>query len=458
MKKSVMLPKRIAVIFLFSVIVFLQDADAQNLPPALREAVQNYLEQQFMSASRCQGRTIAIYKNLNTDSPTAGDTLYLWVFQACFVPGQHGPELTRAVSIPVRIRVSETGGTVNVQECTFPMDGADYSADVRRLFPPEIAGYIFDSRKHQADIQQLRLRAEQRAKTLFQETHSQQTAPSNGFYAGKIGSTPFILAVKRDADSLVFRFVNLLYENTKYSEYKPFRVKPDPQGAFVTSLPLLSGHAGTFTGRINGHQLTGNWFDGTNRSEFSFVPLSSPDTTQWKNLALTPDGLNIKIPPDWGVQWTEEDFPVWSRPFSLDLYPGIQEQHLRRHAVVTFPDSRIDIRTTAPGQPCNSLIRLPEPGEKIRLFQKNIGNTRCRIMVAEEGAAGSIHKNIIYILKTGNPERCLVIDLNFSTHNPWNYGDPLAEKNIPVYDENRVILNLETMIRTLETGGKQDKR
>lgn len=66
--------------------------------------------------------------------------VYVWAICASSPAGAKG-------SVPAVIILGDDG---NIQEVKIPGDGMDYSRDIRKLFPPEIQGKVFDFHSHLA--------------------------------------------------------------------------------------------------------------------------------------------------------------------------------------------------------------------------------------------------------------------------------------------------------------------
>ena len=420
---------------------------AQKPGNQLQPEALDYLETEFQRVTPCNGVTAASYRILGRTDKGKQEIWYLWVYIGCFVRNQEQQDIKRAISLPVRMEVEFSDDTLQVISCRFPGEGADYSKDVRRLFPPDVQEYIFHLAQHRAEIEALQRQATQRATKLMHQNEPPNLTPV-GRYRGICGSMPIDIRIERSGDSIRIWFVKELTWANARKDVKPFTGTVDEQGIFHTEQNEWAFYSGTLNGRITDSLVTATWIRGDRKVDFKLRPLESPDTTGWKPAVIPGSNLTAHIPADWNAGISQDVLQAFSRPFGLELYPW-QKDRKPDHLLIRFDKSRLDVWSAPQGTPCSAFISLPEKNDMVLIFNKQLGNHNCRVMVAEEGAAGTLHKNIIYVIPATEANPCLVFDLNYSVRNSGAYGDPYTEPDIPVYDENEVIRKLEKIIGLL---------
>lgn len=410
-------------------------------------AALDYLETEILPVTPCNGVTAASYRILDRTVKGKQEIWYLWVFKGCFVRNQGRLDIKRAVSLPVRMELESSENTLHVISCRFPGEGADYSKDVRVLFPPDVQEYIFHLSQHRAEIEVLKHQATQRATKLMQQNERPNLTPDER-YRGICGSMPIDIRIKRSGDSISIWFLEELTWATSREEVKPFTGTVEKHGIFHAEQNEGARYSGKLNGRITDSLVTVTWIRGDRNLDFKLRPLKSPETTGWKPVVIPGSNLTALIPADWNAGISRDVLQPFSRPFGLELYPW-QKDRKPDHLLIRFDKSRLDVWSAPRGTPCSAFISLPEKNDMVLVFNKQVGNHNCRVMVAEEGAAGTLHKNIIYVIPATEANPCLVFDLNYSVRNSGAYGDPYTEPDIPVYDENAVIRKLEKIIGLL---------
>ncbi len=162
--------KKILFLMQVSVLLFAGPALAgqtERVPDTLRQQIRTWLVTRFMPMPACPGKTFATFKFLGKSDEEQPGYIYLWVYKACFV--RSSGKLTRknAVSMPLRLSFSYPQGKRIITGHDFPGEGADYSRDVRTLFPPEVQKYIFGTKKYRRDIPLLENRTRKLAEEFF---------------------------------------------------------------------------------------------------------------------------------------------------------------------------------------------------------------------------------------------------------------------------------------------------
>ncbi len=138
---------------LFFILIWLTGVTikAQNLDTLLDLAIQG----KSGTFSGC--KPVFVYKVLQTSQTDTGTVYYLLLYTAGYRDQNGKPKLCEAWSAPV-VLVTEK----NKVSLLVPRDGADYSRDIRRLFPPALQDKAFRMYKY-LNPDRARAEAEQKA-------------------------------------------------------------------------------------------------------------------------------------------------------------------------------------------------------------------------------------------------------------------------------------------------------
>lgn len=125
--------------------------------------ILSYLDKNLISPS-FGGKVFSSYKILGSSS----EEIYVWVLVQEFYKANDSVKLGTAISAPVVLVINQNKDSVTIVSHKIPGDGAQYSEDVKKLFPKEIQEEIFNIQQGQT-IEELSNQIKERARKRFQE-------------------------------------------------------------------------------------------------------------------------------------------------------------------------------------------------------------------------------------------------------------------------------------------------
>ena len=135
----------------------------QELAAELKGPTNTYLEQK-LGEKGFGGKTFCAHKVFGIDQ--SGDQIHTYIYAVCQEYYLKGQDLTKGtgLALPAALFVQKNGAQYRVVSHETPGDGARFSADVERLFPPNIRKQIYSAPLNNASI---RSEVENQAKQYF---------------------------------------------------------------------------------------------------------------------------------------------------------------------------------------------------------------------------------------------------------------------------------------------------
>jgi len=135
----------------------------QELANELKTVMRTYLEQN-LGETGFGGKVFCAHNVLGINE--SGEQIHVYVYAVCQEYYLKGEDLTKGTgsALPVALLVQKTGSQYRVVSHEVPGDGSRFSADVERIFPPDIRKKVYSAPSSNASTQ---AEAEKEAKQYF---------------------------------------------------------------------------------------------------------------------------------------------------------------------------------------------------------------------------------------------------------------------------------------------------
>lgn len=153
-------------ILIFSFIGFLiscggKQERTQSLTTYDTDAIEKYLDEKMMNPE-FGGKVFSSYEIFKS----ADDKVYLWAYLQEYYKKDKVLTTGTGWSVPAVLSVDNSGGILKAISHKVPMDGMDYSNDIKSMFPEDIQQRIFDY-PGSSSIQKLEKESKSRAEKFF---------------------------------------------------------------------------------------------------------------------------------------------------------------------------------------------------------------------------------------------------------------------------------------------------
>lgn len=128
----------------------LSPKDAE-LAAELKDPIDAYLQQK-LGETGFSGRTFCAHKVFAIDQ--SGDQIHAYIYGVCQEYYLKGQDLTKGtgLALPAALLVQKDGNQYRIVSHEMPHDGSSFSADVERIFPPNIRKQIYSAPMNNASI------------------------------------------------------------------------------------------------------------------------------------------------------------------------------------------------------------------------------------------------------------------------------------------------------------------
>ena len=123
----------------------------QALAAELKDPINAYLQQK-LGETGFGGRQFCAHKVFAIDQ--SGDQIHAYIYLVCQEYYLKGQDLTKGtgLALPAALLVQKDGTQYRIVSHETPHDGAAFSADVERIFPPNIRKQIYSAPQNNASI------------------------------------------------------------------------------------------------------------------------------------------------------------------------------------------------------------------------------------------------------------------------------------------------------------------
>jgi len=123
----------------------------QALAAELKDPINAYLQQK-VGETGFGGRTFCAHKVFAIDQ--SGDHIHAYIYGVCQEYYLKGQDLTKGTgsAVPAALVVQKDGAQYRIVSHETPHDGASFSPDVERIFPPDVRKQVYSAPMNNASI------------------------------------------------------------------------------------------------------------------------------------------------------------------------------------------------------------------------------------------------------------------------------------------------------------------